>query len=268
MSRTPAVANMFYPGETGELKRQLDAFIAPISQPKEVIAAISPHAGYVYSGGVAGTVFSQISIPETAIILGPNHRGIGASVAIQASGSWDMPLGPVQINKELAGQILDLLGNKVKDDSQAHAMEHSIEVQIPFLQALKADINIVPICISHKSYEACNEIGQALAKVVQEYDKKVLLVASTDMTHYESRETAQAKDQLAIDRILALDPKGLYKTVSQQGISMCGVIPTTMVLTACEALGATKAELVQYATSGDVTGDYTQVVAYAGFIIY
>ncbi|MBW2264679.1 MAG: AmmeMemoRadiSam system protein B [Deltaproteobacteria bacterium] len=268
MSRTPAVANMFYPGETGELKKQLDSFISPISQPKEVIAAISPHAGYVYSGGVAGTVFSQISIPETAIILGPNHRGIGASVAIQASGSWDMPLGPVQINKELAGQILDLLGNKVKDDSQAHAMEHSIEVQIPFLQALKADINIVPICVSHKSYEACDEIGQALAKVVQEYDKKVLLVASTDMTHYESRETAQAKDKLAIDRILALDPKGLYNTVSQQGISMCGVMPTTMILTACKALGATKAELVQYATSGDITGDYTQVVAYAGFIIY
>jgi len=169
-----------------------------------------------------------------------------------------MPLGPVQINKELAGQILDLLGNKVKDDSQAHAMEHSIEVQIPFLQALKADINIVPICVSHKSYEACDEIGQALAKVVQEYDKKVLLVAST----------AQAKDQLAIDRILALDPEGLYNTVSQQGISMCGVMPTTMVLTACKALGATNAEMVQYATSGDITGDYTQVVAYAGFIIH
>jgi AmmeMemoRadiSam system protein B len=147
-------------------------------------------------------------------------------------------------------------------------VEHSIEVQVPFLQFLRPEVSIVPIGLSHLTYDACQEIGQALVQGIQDYGKEVLLVASTDMTHYEPQETAKAKDKLAIDRILALDPQGLYETVSEHGISMCGVIPATIVLEACKLLGADTADLVQYATSGDVTGDYSQVVGYAGFIVY
>ena len=269
MSRTPAVANMFYPGDTRRLKEQLHSFVKPVAEPRKVLAAISPHAGYMYSGGVAGAVFSQIRIPQAAVILGPNHRGIGAPVALAASGTWDMPLGPVPINAALAGLLLQALPHStIKDDPQAHTMEHSIEVQIPFLQVLRSDVSIVPIALSHLRYPSCREIGQALAKGVQDYGNEVLLVASTDMTHYESQEVARSQDQLAIEQILALDAKGLYETVARHNISMCGVIPTTIVLTACKELGATKAELVQYATSGDVTGDYAQVVGYAGFIVY
>jgi AmmeMemoRadiSam system protein B len=270
MSRIPAVANMFYPGDKARLKEQLSTFVKPVPEPRRVLAAISPHAGYIYSGGVAGAVFSQIRIPNTVVILGPNHRGIGASIALSASGIWDMPLGPVPINQDLAESILRVStsGVKIEDDPEANVMEHSIEVQVPFLQFLRPELKIVPIAVSHVTYDACKEIGRALVQAIQDYGKEVLLVASTDMTHYESQKSAQAKDKLAMDRILGLDPKGLYETVTRHRISMCGVIPTTIVLKACKVLGAGKAELVQYTTSGDVTGDYAQVVGYAGFIVY
>ena len=270
MLRSPAVANMFYPGDKDRLKEQLSTYIRAVPEPKSVLAAVSPHAGYIYSGGVAGAVFSQIRIPDAVVILGPNHRGMGTSVALCASGTWDMPLGSVPINEDMAESILKVstFGVKIKDDPGAHAMEHSIEVQVPFLQFLRPEVSIVPIALSHLTYDACQEIGQALVQGIQDYGKEVLLVASTDMTHYESQKSAKEKDKLAIDRILDLDPAGLYETVSRHGISMCGVIPTTIVLEACKVLGAGKAELVQYATSGDVTGDNAQVVGYAGFIVY
>lgn len=268
MSRTPAVANMFYPGDTSQLREKVNALMRPNSARRQVAAAVCPHAGYMYSGGVAGAVFSQIEIPETVVLLGPNHRGLGGPVAVAASGSWDMPMGAVPINEALARRIIDKGGGILKDDPQAHAMEHSIEVQLPFLQALRPDVNIVPISISHILFDDCEKVAGMLAETIADYGKEILLVASTDMTHYESQDTAETKDQLAIDRILALDPKGLYNIVTEHGISMCGMIPTTIVLAACRQLGAAKAELVQYATSGDVTGDYGQVVGYAGFVIY
>lgn len=270
MARIPAVANMFYPGDKERLREQVDSFVRPAPEPKKVMAAISPHAGYMYSGGVAGAVFSQISIQEAVVIIGPNHRGMGANVALDTTGTWEMPFGSVPINKALAESILKVSTSvvKIEDDPGAHTMEHSIEVQVPFLQFLRPEVSIVPIGVSHLTYNACQEIGQALVQGIKDFGKEVLLVASTDMTHYESQETAKAKDKMAIDRILDLDPKGLYETVSRHGISMCGVIPTTIVLEACKVLGADRAELVQYATSGDVTGDYAQVVGYAGFIVY
>jgi AmmeMemoRadiSam system protein B len=259
---------MFYPGDKRQLQEQLKVLVKPASERKRVLAAVSPHAGYMYSGTVAGAVFSLIDIPDTVAILGPNHRGRGGPVSVAASGSWDMPMGSVPINQTLASLIIDKGGGMMKDDPQAHAMEHSIEVQVPFLQALRPDLTIVPISISHILYQECETIGAVLAETIHEYGKEVLFVASTDMTHYESQEAANAKDQLAIDRILALDPQGLYDIVAEHNISMCGVFPTTIVLAVCRELGATKADLVQYATSGDVTGDYGQVVGYAGFVIY
>lgn len=270
MSRIPAVANMFYPGEKSRLEEQLSAFIKRVPNPRKVIAAISPHAGYMYSGGVAGAVFSEISVPETVVILGPNHRGLGAPVALTISGAWDMPLGSVPINEKLAECIMNASTSAVtiEDDPHAHSMEHSIEVQVPFLQFVRPEVSIVPMGLSHLSFNACQEISRALVQGIQNYGKEVLLVASTDMTHYESQKTAEEKDKLAMDRILELDPKGLHDTVARHGITMCGVIPTTIVLEACRAMGAEKAELIRYATSGDVTGDYGQVVGYAGFIVY
>jgi AmmeMemoRadiSam system protein B len=269
MSRKPAVANMFYPGNRSRLKEQLDAFLETVPQPRTVLGAISPHAGYIYSGAVAGAVFSQIKIPEAVVILGPNHRVMGSSIAINASGAWDTPLGQVPINEDLARSILAVPApHKIYDDSEAHALEHSLEVQVPFLQVLRPDVTIVPIALSHVDYKTCQAIGQALAQGLRDYGKEVLIVASTDMTHYESQNVAKANDQLAIDRILDLDARGLFDTVVQNNISMCGYIPTTIALEACKALGATKAELVKYATSGDVTGDYAQVVGYAGLVVY
>lgn len=267
MSRIPAVANMFYPGNAEELRRQLTAFVTPVPEPRQAIAAVSPHAGYVYSGGVAGAVFSRIHVPRTVVILGPNHRGIGAPVALQSQGAWDMPLGSVSIDEPLAQELLDALADQAEEDPRAHAMEHSLEVQVPFLQLLQPALQIVPFSLSHIGYEACERLGKTLAPVLADRAEPVLLLASTDMSHYVSQETAKAKDQLAIDRILALDPEGLYTTVADHRISMCGFVPTTVALTAAKALGATRAELVQYATSGDVSGDYAQVVGYAGFII-
>ncbi len=270
MSRTPVVANMFYPGDRNRLEDQLNSFVRQVPEPRKAVAAICPHAGYVYSGAVAGAVFSQVSIPDAVVILGPNHRGVGARVALAGSGTWDMPFGPISINEELAALILKASPSRprIEDDPAAHAVEHSIEVQVPFLQFLRPDVTMVPIGLSHLDYPACEELGEALVRAVRDYNREVLLVASTDMTHYEPQNKAKSKDQLAIDRILDLDPEGLYNTVSQQGISMCGVIPTTIVLAACRALGATEAELVQYSTSGDITGDYAEVVGYAGLVVY
>ena len=270
MSRIPAVANMFYPGEKSQLEEELRVFIKRAPNPRRVLAAICPHAGYVYSGAVAGAVFSEIRVPEAAVVLGPNHRGLGAPVAVASSGAWDMPLGSVPINKELAECIMKISTSavKIEDDPHAHSMEHSIEVQVPFLQYLQPEVSIVPISLSYLSFEGCLEISRALAQGIRDYGKEVLMVASTDMTHYESQKAAQEKDKLAIDRVLALDSRGLHETVARYGITMCGVIPTTIVLEASRIMGAEKAELIRYATSGDVTGDYSQVVGYAGFIIY
>jgi hypothetical protein len=268
MSRIPAVANMFYPGNPDQLRKELSAFITPVSSPRKVLAAICPHAGYVYSGKVAGAVFSQIHVPSTAIILGPNHRGLGAPVALQSAGSWEMPLGTVSVHEELAGKLLVALGDQAQDDPQAHAMEHSLEVQVPFLQMIQPDLTIVPVSLSHITYNTCEAVGRVMGQTIQEWPEPVLLLASTDMSHYVSAETAKSKDQLAIDKILALDPEGLFRTVAEHRISMCGVIPTTITLVAAKVLGASKAELVQYATSGDVTGDFSQVVGYAGLIVY
>jgi AmmeMemoRadiSam system protein B len=261
---------MFYPGEKGQLEEQLSSFVKPVAEPRKVLAAISPHAGYKYSGAVAGAVFSEIQIPETVLLLGPNHRGAGAQVAVAASGAWETPLGPVSINEDFAHSILKVAtsGITIQDDHQAHAMEHSLEVQVPFLQFLRPHVKIVPVGLSRLSFPACQQVGHAVVEGIQGYGGDVLIVASTDMTHYESQDSAKAKDQLAIDRILELDSWGLYDTVARHRISMCGVIPTTITLDACKALGAGSAELVRYATSGDVTGDYGQVVGYAGFVVY
>ena len=268
MIRSPVVAGQFYPGSETSLLKSLDALIPEIQpeQRKKAIAVISPHAGYIYSGGVAGETIGQVQVPEDVVILGPNHTGHGASVALMASGSWDMPMGNVPINNELALQIAKE-SPLIETDDVAHRFEHSLEVQVPFLQYMQKNLTIAPIVVSHVSYETCLAVGQGIAKAIKDYAKPVLLVASTDMTHYESRQSASAKDSLALERIRELDPQGLFNTVLGKRISMCGIMPTTVTLIAALALGAKKAELIRYTDSGETSGDTSHVVGYAGFVI-
>ena len=266
MLRAPAVAGQFYPGTHAQLAGQVAAFLETQVEPQPALVAVSPHAGYVYSGAVAGKVFSRVVVPPKVVLLGPNHRGLGAPVALMSQGAWQTPLGEVPLDAELGGELLEQ-SRLVREDHVAHQYEHSLEVQVPFLQARQPDLRLTPLCLSGLSLEQCQELGRDLAAVIQRAGEPVLMVASTDMTHYESAEQARDKDSRAIERIQALDPQGLYQTVLGQGISMCGVIPTTVCLAAALRLGAGQAELVAYTNSGEATGDMEQVVGYAGLII-
>jgi len=267
MIRQPVVANQFYPGDPAQLEQTV-ASLTPVVDEKEKIAAtavIMPHAGYVYSGATAGLTISRVHVPETVIILGPNHHGRGAAVAL-GTVDWEMPMGTVPIDQELAAQLLKV-STIITEDEHAHNSEHSLEVQVPFLQFLQKKLKIVPICVSHLFYADCEVVAKDIATVVKAVSRPVLLVASTDMTHYKSREQAAAQDHMAIDKMLAFDPKGLYETVHARQISMCGVIPTVITLLASRALNSNKVELVRYTDSGEASGDTNQVVGYAGLIV-
>lgn len=266
MLRAPAVAGQFYPGRPQELAGMIQGFVQPQAQAIPALLAVSPHAGYIYSGAVAGKVLSQITIPRRVVVLGPNHRGQGSPVALMGQGAWETPLGRVELDSKLTQ---DLLGRNrlAQDDPTAHLFEHSLEVQVPFLQYLRPDILLTPLCLGGLGFADCAALGHDLAEAIKAAGEAVLMVASTDMTHYESADQAESKDRLAIERMLALDPEGLYNTVLGRGISMCGVIPTTVALAASLALGASDCKLVAYTNSGDTTGDYRQVVGYAGLIV-
>jgi len=267
MDRTPAVAGQFYPGNKETLLHTIkDLIPSRTTSPQKVIAAISPHAGYVYSGGVAAQTFSKIDLPTDIIILGPNHHGYGSELAIMMEGTWHMPMGPVKINSSLAREIMGKSA-VFTADPLAHQPEHSLEVQVPFLQYFKQDLEIVPICASYISFAKCRQAGEALAAAINDWPHPVTMVASTDMTHYESRENAFRKDHLALKCIEKLDPAALYETVMNEKISMCGFIPTTIVMIAANLLGASQAELVRYTDSGEASGDTSQVVGYAGLLI-
>ncbi len=266
MKRRPLVANRFYPEDPFFLLNAVKELVPQAGHKEKVIAAVSPHAGYVYSGATAGETLGSIIIPEDVIILGPNHHGRGAPIALMAEGIWEMPMGDVPINSKL-GKLVLAASPLITDDEIAHRFEHSLEVQVPFLQYLQKNLAITPIVISRISFAECQEVGQALAEAIKQYAKPVLILASSDMTHYESRESAGRKDRLAIERIIDLDPRGLYDTVLGRGITMCGVIPTTIALIAAQILGATKAKLVRYTDSGEAVGTTDKVVGYAGITI-
>lgn len=264
--RSPAVAGMFYPGSEAALKEKLDSLIPKESKKKKVIAIVSPHAGYIYSGAVAGEVISLVEVPSRVILLGPNHTGLGSTASIMTEGRWELPNGFVDIDNELAQGLLSR-SSLLSSDNMAHVKEHSLEVHIPFLIHERPDVKIVPVTLMGLDLESCMKIGLAVAAAVQSINEDVLIISSSDMTHYESRESAKEKDFMAIDRIIDGDPEGLYNIVHRKKISMCGVIPTTVMLCAAKELGATKASLVRYSTSGDVSGEYGEVVGYAGLII-
>jgi AmmeMemoRadiSam system protein B len=266
MLRSPAVAGQFYPDRPDVLDQALTRLIPTVVEKRTAIGMISPHAGYVYSGKVAGKSFARLRIPPEVVILGPNHHGVGQPIAVYHRGGWQTPLGPVPIAETLADAILAACPDAAADTS-AHRAEHSLEVQVPFLQKLAAPVSIVPICLGRVPLDQLLTLGDGLATVLAGREPRPLIVASSDMTHYESGEEARRKDGLALERVLALDPEGLYRTVRDHRISMCGVLPAVVMLRAALALGATAAELVAYANSGEVTGDQRQVVGYAGVIV-
>lgn len=266
--RKPAVAGTFYPADPKDLQRELTRCLAgpEVAKKRTAIGIVVPHAGYRYSGTVAGLLYRQLEIPRRVIILSPNHTGYGVPYSIMTQGGWETPLGVACIDEPLTDRLVKNCP-LLKADWLAHQSEHSLEVQIPFLQRLKKDFQLVPVTLSFIPYEGCVEVGRALAKTVREAKEPLLIIASSDLNHYENQQVAEQKDQLAIDKIVALDPEGLYQTVRKEGVSMCGIIPTTVMLIAAKELGATQAELIQHATSGDVTGDYGSVVGYASLIV-
>lgn len=266
MSRRPAVAGHFYPDNAATLRSELGTFVREVTPKEAAVGIIAPHAGYVYSGAVAGEVYGAVDVPRDVIILGPNHHGLGARAALYPEGEWLTPLGSVPVNGEL-GQLVANHAPCVEADIRAHALEHSLEVQVPFLQTVRPDVTIVPLCLGFGDFGTCRALGEGLARAVREWGKRVLIVASSDMTHYETAAAARAKDELALREALALNPEGLLSACRQHDITMCGVIPATVMLVAALELGASRARLVRYATSGDVTGDNLQVVAYAGVTV-
>lgn len=273
MLRRPAVAGYFYEGSAQALRRQVEGFLLPGADRFRAIGIVVPHAGLMYSGPVAGAVYSRVELPASVVLIGPNHTGLGPGVSLMAKGSWETPLGVSGIDESLAAAIL-ARSPRIRDDSLAHLREHSLEVQLPFLQYLRNDIRIVPIQMLDVRLETCLEVGRAVAGAIREEGpgargrgSGVLIVASSDMTHYEPAGEARQKDEKAIREMLNLDPEGLHRVVRDLSISMCGFGPAAAVLTACKALGASKAELVRYANSGEVSGDLVKVVGYAGIVI-
>jgi len=277
--RKPAVAGSFYPGSFTGLKRQIeDCFKHPLGPgalpgegkpaDRRTLGLVSPHAGYIYSGPVAAHGFSRIAAeekPGTVVIVGPNHRGLGAAVAVGREGTWQTPLGTVEVDVGV-GEAIISAGHVANWDDLAHSMEHSLEVQVPFLQYIYgSEFKIVPIAMLRQEWEIAQDLGRAIAAALK--GKDGLVIASSDFSHYESQASASRKDHLALEAILNLDPARLEETVNSHNISMCGPGPVMAMITACKELGARKANLLRYATSGDITGDYSQVVGYASVAV-
>ncbi|MBA7468976.1 MAG: AmmeMemoRadiSam system protein B [Dehalococcoidia bacterium] len=266
MIRQPVVAGQFYPASASQLRAMIEKMVDEEAEKQDVIGLVSPHAGYIYSGSVAGAVISRVKFKDTFIILGPNHTGKGKPLSIMSEGTWQTPFGEVGIDAELAKHLLSITRHLQEDDT-AHRFEHSIEVQLPFLQYFKPDIRIVPITLSFTSLDVYKEIGREMARAIKDTGREAVIMASSDMTHYEPQDVAARKDRQAIDAILRLDEDELFRRVEEHNISMCGVAPVATLISAARELGATSAELVRYQTSGDTSGDYSAVVGYAGIII-
>jgi len=280
MFRKAAVAGTFYAGDRDSLVKQIEECFKHSLGPGKVPAAaekgqgkilglISPHAGYVYSGPVAAWGFSRVieqEKPETVIILGPNHRGFASPVAIMTRGEWETPLGKIQIDSKLAEKLLEALPSLIQDDAKAHQREHSLEMQLPFLQyGYGSEFKIVPLCLADQSFTTSAFLGKAIFKLMEE-SSNVLLVASTDLTHYQPQRIAEKEDEEILDAIVSGNPQNLDRLLSSHDLSMCGPGPVMVVMEAISSPGVGRVKLLKYATSGDITGDYSAVVGYASLI--
>jgi MEMO1 family protein len=267
MLRLPAVAGQFYPAAPRELSALIRKYTAKHEPRQRVRACLVPHAGYVYSGHVAGAVFGRIILPKRVVILGVRHQPQGEPLAILSEGAWRTPLGDAPIDSDLA-LLLRNACRSLREDAVAHSREHSLEVEIPFLQELDPAFSFVPIAIGHLRFEELEKTGREIGRALAEVSEDVLLVTSSDMNHYEDDETTRWKDHMAMERLLQLDAKKLYQTCTEERVSMCGLGPAVVMLSALKALGVQNAQVVRYATSGDVSADRSAVVGYAGMIFY
>jgi len=264
--RHPAVAGRFYPRDPDDLLADVQSYFPSEQETSPAMGCVVPHAGYMYSGHVAGAVYAKLDLPQRCILMCPNHTGMGHPLAIMSAGTWETPLGQVRIDSELADALKQRF-RLLAEDAEAHRAEHAAEVQLPFLQVRKPSCTFVPIALGTAHYEVLEALGDAIAEAVQPLGEPVLLIASSDMNHYENDTVTRHKDFKAIERILVLDARGLFDVVMNEHISMCGFGPTVAMLTAARKLGATSTDLVKYATSGDVSGDRERVVGYAGIIV-
>lgn len=267
--RSPVVAGQFYPGTKESLLKTIASMVGKIPDKIEAIGVVSPHAGYQYSGPVAGAVLASIKPKSKYIILGPNHTGLGRSFSMSKAASWKTPLGEAAVDEDLRKVLLGRSG-LIEADDAAHAGEHSIEVQLPILQAMQKEFTFLPIVIASDDLESYKAVGKDIALAIKELkiEEEVLIIASSDMTHYESDKSVRTKDKAAIEAILELDLDELFKRIRSMDISMCGYGPTAVMISAAKILGAKKAKLIKYQTSGDTSGDYSSVVGYAGITVY
>ncbi|HKM59838.1 MAG TPA: AmmeMemoRadiSam system protein B [Candidatus Bathyarchaeia archaeon] len=274
--RHPTVAGQFYEGDAEALRAQIkNCFLHELGpkklpevnlhiHPRNIVGMICPHAGYMYSGPVAASAFYELALdgkPDTVVLMGPNHTGYGSALSLMREGVWRTPLGDIEIDIEMANEITHETG-VIDVDELAHRYEHSIEVQLPFLQFLYGNaFKIVPICFLMQDYDSAVEVGRALVEVLDATN--TVVIASSDMTHYEPAKTAAAKDQAALKAVTDMDAKRFYETVETQNITACGYAPITALITYAKGVNAKEAKLLSYHNSGDITGDYSSVVGYA-----
>lgn len=266
MIRQPAVAGSFYPDDPAKLQSEVLQLLRSDQKPQAVKAIIAPHAGYVFSGAVAGELIAATKIPEIILMFGPNHHGSGSSIAVTAADSWATPLGCVPIADSLRQQLCSNI-SELQIDERAHQLEHSLEVMLPLLLQAQPKLQVVPIALGSLSLTDCQRLATKVAAVLQGFPAEVLLLASSDMNHFLDSETTKRLDLLAIERMLAYDPDGLYQTVREQRISMCGLLPVVVVMHAVQQLGASKCRLLRHTDSGAVNGDIGRVVGYASLTI-
>jgi len=269
MVRLPAVAGRFYPSNAGELSAQISEYLTPENglTVRNVKACLVPHAGLMYSGHVAGAVFSSIQVPKKVLILGVRHRPPGSPAAIVSEGAWRTPLGDAEIDHELA-EKLRVACPLLTEDPVAHSKEHSLEVEIPFLQVLNPDFRFAPIALGTVHFDSLVSVGEKIGAVLAAEKQEILLVTSSDLNHYEDDATTRVKDGKAVEQLLNRDARGLYDVCQKEEISMCGLGPAVAMLTALQILKASNAELIRYATSADRSGDPSAVVGYAGMVFW
>ena len=265
MIREPSVSGQFYPASPEELKSMIRGMVDEKAAKEDVIGYYAPHAGYIYSGPVVGATVSRVNFKDTCVILGPSHYGMGEPFSILTEGAWRTPLGDVEIDSELAKAILANASN-LREDRLAHLREHSIEVQLPFIQYFRPDVKFVPILLSHTNAAVYRSIGVAIARAIKDSGKEVVIVASGDMNHYESQKITHTKDRQAIESILKLEAGELLERIQEFNISMCGYGTAACLIYAAKEFGMVKTELVKYQTSGDITHDFSAVVGYAGIL--
>lgn len=278
MIRKPAVAGYFYESVEDSLKEQIKwcyrSDLGPGRTPgktgdtRSIKGLIAPHAGYVYSGPVAAHAYLELAedgLPETVVILCPNHTGMGSGLSTITEGSWLTPLGEVKIDTEFALQLLSDYP-LLDDDPSAHVKEHSCEVQLPFIQEISPDFKLVPICMMMQDLQTAGELGQAIAKTAHNLGRDIVVIASTDFTHYQPQQVAEAQDRKVLDHIQTLDEEGMVSEISQHNVTMCGYGPVTATMVASKNMGASEAQILKYATSGDTSGDYSSVVGYAAAV--